>query len=53
MAQQVKDPVLSLPGSGYCCGTGLIPGLGTSTCHRHRQKKKSSLLSLGQDYIRK
>ena len=28
----------------HCCGTGLIPGLGTSTCHRHSiaggEKKK-------------
>ena len=27
-------------GSGYCDSTGLIPGLGISTCHRHSQKKK-------------
>ena len=34
MAQQVKDPVLSLLCPGYCCG------LGTTACHRGRQKKK-------------
>ena len=26
--------------SYHCCGTGLIPSLGTSTCHRCSQKKK-------------
>ena len=26
--------------SGHCCDVGLIPGLGTSTCHGHSQKKK-------------
>ena len=26
--------------SGYCCCVGLIPGMGTSTCHWHSQKKK-------------
>ena len=35
VAQQVKDLVL-----GRCCGSGLIHGLGTSTCLRHGQKKK-------------
>ena len=25
-------------GSGYSCGTGLIPGVGTSACRRHGQK---------------
>ena len=24
----------------HCCGVGSIPGPGTSTCHRHHQKKK-------------
>ena len=28
-------------GSGYCCGGGLIPGLGTSACCRHDQKEKN------------
>ena len=27
-------------GSGCCCGMGSIPGVGTSTCHRCRKKKK-------------
>ena len=27
-------------GLGHSCGSGLIPGLGTSTCHEHGQKKK-------------
>ena len=27
-------------GLGHCCGTGLIPHLGTSTCHGHSKKKK-------------
>ena len=34
MAQMIKDPSLSLL---WC---GLIPGLGTSTCCKHGQKKK-------------
>lgn len=25
-----------------CCGSGLIPDLGTSTCHRCRKKKKTT-----------
>ena len=25
----------------HCCGTGSVPGLGISTCHRHVRKKKS------------
>ena len=37
VAQLVKDPVLSLQQPGQCCGVGSIPGLGTSTCHRHSQ----------------
>ena len=28
-------------GSWYCHGTGLIPGLGTSTCCAHGQKKRN------------
>ena len=31
-------------GSIYCCGAGLIPGLGTSTCHGLGQKKKNQSL---------
>ena len=26
--------------SGHCCGVGLIPGPGTSTCHGNSQKTK-------------
>ena len=29
--------------SYHCCGTGLIPSLGTSTCHRCSQKKKKKM----------
>ena len=29
-------------GSGYSCGAGLIPSLGTFSCHRCSQKKKGS-----------
>ena len=36
MAQQVKDPMLSL------CGSGLIPGSGTSTCHGYSQKESKA-----------
>ena len=31
VVQQVKDPALS----DHCCGTGSIPGPGTSTCRGH------------------
>ena len=27
-------------GSGYCCGAGLLPCLGTSACCRHGRKKE-------------
>ena len=30
-------------GLGYCCGMGLIPGLGTSACPRYGQKKSPKL----------
>jgi len=40
VVQWVKDPALSLQQLGHCCGTSLIPGSGTSTCHRCIQKKK-------------
>ena len=41
MAQGVKDPALSLQQLGsHCCGTGLIPGLGTSTCHECGKERK-------------
>ena len=36
----IKDLVLSL---SLCCGAGLIPGLGTSTCRRCNQKKRKKL----------
>jgi len=32
---------LRIPGC-YRCGTGSIPVLGTSTCHRHGQKRKKA-----------
>ena len=40
MVQQVKDPALSLPWLGLRFGAGLIPGLGTSSCHGCSQKEK-------------
>ena len=40
LAQWVKDPALSLCDSGYCCGSGLFPGLRTSTCPGPGQRKK-------------
>ena len=40
----VKDP-----GSGYCCGMGLIPGPGTSTCHGQGKKKKKE--KKGKDHL--
>lgn len=36
VAQQVKDLVLLIH---CCCGIGSTPGLETSTCHEHGQKK--------------
>ena len=33
-------------GSGLCCGTGLTPGQGSSTCHVCGQKKKRLILFL-------
>ena len=39
MVQQVKDLALSLHDLGRCYGVGLSPGLETSLCHRHNQKK--------------
>ena len=40
MVQRVKDPA-SLQHLGPCCGSGLIPDQGISTCCRHGQKKKT------------
>ena len=39
MAYQCKDSALFC----YCCGSGLIPVLGTSACHRCGPKKKKKL----------
>ena len=45
-------------GSGYCNGVGSIPGLGTSTCHGHGQKKvtfyiypKSNIVKLSRSQM--
>ena len=47
VAQQVKDPVLSLLcGSGHCCGSGFIPILGTSAAKKKKKKKKSRTIYL-------
>ena len=44
MAQWVNDSVgCHFSSSGYCCGAGLLPGLGTSICHGHSHKKKKDL----------
>ena len=46
VAQQVKDLALSLlwfRSLVWLCGSGSIPGLGTSACCRHNQKKKKSI----------
>ena len=40
VAQWVEDPVLSLQWLWSLCGTSLIPGWETTTCHAHSQKKK-------------
>ena len=37
--QQVKNPVFLLQWSGHCCGTGSVPGPGTSTCCRRGHTK--------------
>jgi len=39
----VKDPELSLLGSGHCCVAGSVLCLGTSTCHGCNLSKKISL----------
>ena len=39
--QQVKDPALFLQQPGHCCGVGLIPGPGTSTCCGCGKKRKT------------
>lgn len=39
MAQRVKNLMSLLLDSGYCCGSDLVPGLGTSACRGHGQKK--------------
>ena len=47
MAQQIKDLALSLPLSslGCCCGTGLIPGPGTSTgCGPKKKRERENTL---------
>ena len=38
--------------SGYCCGVGLIPCLGTFTCHRHTTSlpPKSPKINVGPSY---
>ena len=41
MAQQIKNPALSLCGSGYSYGLGLIPDPGTLTYCRYSKKKKN------------
>ena len=33
-------------GCGYCCDSGLIPGLGNSACCRYSQKKKKEKRSI-------
>ena len=40
LAQWVKYLALYCSSLSHCCGTGLIPGSVTSTCHRCDQKKK-------------
>ena len=35
VVQWVKDLLLALSGLGHCCGVGLIPCPGTSTCPGH------------------
>ena len=45
VAQWVRDPIglCHCCVSGHCCGTGLIPGLGTCMCHRCSWNKKAEL----------
>ena len=42
MAQRVKDPALSLSWLKSLLWGGLIPGPGTSTCHRHSKNKQTN-----------
>ena len=40
VVQWVEDLVLSLQRTGHCCGTGSIPGPGTSAGLRYGQKQQ-------------
>ena len=40
VVQHIKDKALSLHGFSCCCGPGSVPSLGTSTFHKHCQKRK-------------
>ena len=44
MARRFKDPGCHCCDSAYCCGTGLIPRLGTSGCSGRGQKRKENVL---------
>ena len=35
----------------HCSGVVLTPGLGTSTCHEHGQKKKERKKGMGKELI--
>ena len=47
MAQQAKDPALSLLGLGHHCGSSSVPEPGTFVCLGHSQKKRR-----GESYLR-
>ena len=40
MAHWVKDPAFSLLWLGHCYVIGSVSGPGTSTCHKHDQKRE-------------
>ena len=44
--QQVKDLTCHCSGLDHCCGTGLIPGPGISTCSQAQPKKKKKKVLL-------
>ena len=50
MAQWNRDLVLYCRGLGHCCDVGLIPGLGTLTCHGHSKKKKKKSSCIAEMY---
>ena len=52
MAQGLRIWCCHCCGSGYSCGVGSIPGLGTSACPGRDRKKKSSRGGIRQTVVK-